>query len=59
MFLCYFIITFGSPAVTAVLIEILFGLVTLWVNPRNSVLDEGHDPPGEGAILRGKSGGPL
>jgi len=46
-------VTLVSPAKTAELIEMLFGLRT-GVGPRNDVLDGGPDPPWEGAILRGE-----
>jgi len=44
-----------SPAKIAEPIEMLFlfGLRT-WVGPRHHVLDEGPDPPWEGAIICGK-----
>ena len=50
--------TLVSPARTAELIEMSFGLRT-WLVPGNHVLDEGPDPPWEGAILRGEWGVPL
>jgi len=43
-------VTLVSPAKTAELIEMLFGLRTQ-MGPRNYVLDGGPDPPMEGAIL--------
>jgi len=46
-------VTLVSPAKTAAPIEMPFGLRT-WVGLGNHVLDEGPDPPWEGAILRGK-----
>jgi len=46
-------VTLVSPAKTAELIEMLFELRTR-VDPGNHVLDEGPDPPWEGAILRGR-----
>ena len=36
----------------AEMIEVLFG-VWIWVGPRNLVLHEGTDPPGEGQFLEG------
>jgi len=44
-------VTLVSPAKTAELIEMLFGLRT-WVDPRSHVVDGGQHPPWEGAILR-------
>jgi len=49
---CWFV-SVVSPAKTAAPIKIAFGLRT-WVGPRNHVLDEGPDPPWEGAVSRGK-----
>jgi len=46
-------VTLVSPATTAELIEMLFGLGTQ-VGPGNRVLDVGPDPPWEAAILRGR-----
>jgi len=45
-------VTILSPAKTAEPIEMPFAVWT-WVDPRNHVLDDGPDPPSEGAILRG------
>jgi len=39
-------------------IEMPFGLKTV-VGPGNHVLDEGPDPPWEGAILKAEMGVPL
>jgi len=44
---------FISPAKTAELIEMQFGLLTQ-VGHRNHVLDRGPDPPREGAFLLGE-----
>jgi len=47
-----------SPAETAALIELPFGLRT-WVGPGNHVLDDGPDPPmGRGNFL-GSNGRPM
>ena len=43
-------VTIVSPAKTAELIEAPFGLWTQ-MGPRNHVLDEGPDPPWNGAVL--------
>jgi len=45
-------VTLVSPAKTAAPFELPFGLRT-WVGPENHVLDEGTDPPREGAIFFG------
>ena len=42
-----------SPAKMAEPIKMPFGL-RIWVGPGDHLLDEGSDPPWEGAILRGK-----
>jgi len=47
-----------SPAKTAELFEMPFGMWTL-MGSRNQILDGVQIPPREGAILKGKSGGPL
>jgi len=44
-----------SPAITAETIEMPFGFWSQ-MGKRNHVLDEGPDPPWEGAILRGEGG---
>ena len=46
-------VTLVSPAKTAELIEMLFGLRTQ-VGPRNHVLDGGPDPPMERGNLEGE-----
>ena len=47
-------VTLVSPAKTAALIEVPFGLRT-WVGPVNHVLDGGPDPPmGRGSFEREK-----
>jgi len=46
-------VTLVSPAKTAAVMEMTFGLRTL-VGPGNHVLDGGPDPPCQGTILRGK-----
>ena len=51
-------VTLVSPAKTAALIEMPFGLRTR-LGPRNHVLDRGPDPPWKGPILRGERGVPL
>jgi len=51
-------VTLVSPAKTAALIEMLFGL-RIRVGHGNHVLDGGSDPPWEGAVLREKRGVPL
>jgi len=48
-------VTLVSPAKTAEVIEMLFGLRTR-VGPGNHVLDGGPGPPWEWAILRGERG---
>jgi len=53
---CWFV-TVVTPANTAQLIEMLFGLRTR-VGPRNHVLDRVLDPPWKGAILR-REGRPI
>ena len=51
---CRLSVTLVSPAKTAALIELPFGLTT-WVGPENHVLDGGPDPPnGNGQILGGE-----
>ena len=47
-----------SPAKTAELFETPFGMWTL-MGSRNHILDRVQIAPCEGAILKGKSGGPL
>ena len=44
---------FSSPAETAELIKMLFGMWTR-MRPKNHVLDGGPDRPCQGAIFRGK-----
>jgi len=52
-------LTLVSPAKTAALVEMPFGLGT-WVGPRNHVLDGGPDTPWEGVIyFEGERGAPL
>jgi len=51
-------VTLVSPAKTAAPIELPFGFTT-WVGPGNHVLDEGPDPPWEGANFWGRMGVPL
>jgi len=51
-------VTLVSPAKTAALIELPFGLRT-WVGPGNHVLDGGPDPPWEVANFWGRMGVPL
>jgi len=51
-------VTIMSPAKTAELIEAPFGLWTQ-MGPRNHVLDEGPDPPWNGAVLGGKGEQPI
>ena len=50
--------TLVSPAKTAALIEMPFGLRTR-VGPRNHVLDGGPDPPMGRATFEGEKGPPI
>jgi len=51
-------VTLVSPAKTAELIEMLFGLRT-WVGPGNHVLDGGPDPPMGGDNFERGTGHPI